>query len=259
MAKINSPRIKRKKTIQPTEFKAFLKFFPKNIKLLVQTYRFASGVYAKIGLGYYWEELFQLPANAVYKPEKGPPQILLFRFSRYATQGERWFGHFLPIRLGRQLLKLAESQQGLLFRQEDGSPFNIQRLNREFSKAAELAQQKGYFSKYRYITPKHIAVDIPQNVKFYPGEARKVTGEQIQAIKSILPPSQYRKAGRKRECDLQDILNALLAEEDLDYSRSELEKKFPAGKAALSQKRRWIDRKVWDPIQRILGIIRRKN
>jgi len=78
MDKSKRVRITPSNPIDDKKLKEFLEFLSPKIKLLVETYKFASEIFAEIGLVYYWEEIFSLPATAVYKPDCGPWQIVLY-------------------------------------------------------------------------------------------------------------------------------------------------------------------------------------
>ncbi len=149
MGKSKRVRIKPSKPIDDKTFKEFLKFLSAKIKPLVETYKFASEIFAELGLLYYWEEIFNLPATAVYKPDCGPWQIIFYRTSKYGTTGEDHFVHYVPKHLLKRLTALSQSNSdGLLFRQEDGSSFNKGQLNEEFHKASQKALKKGYNLKF---------------------------------------------------------------------------------------------------------------
>lgn len=250
MAKEKLPRIKKRTSLDPKELKKFVKFLPPSIKILAETYKFACEAYAEIGLLYYWVEIFRLPATAIYKSECGHLSIALDRSSHYGTQGELGYIHYVPDHLSERLLILSESNQsGLLFRQEDGSAFDNARLEKEFCKASGKAQEAGVITKH--ITPMDFRSTPPEKIKFLPGAYREVSEEKVQEIEKILP-RRRRNAGCPRKHPLKNILEALLAQEDFGYSRSNFKKHFPAiAIAAEKQKRPWM-KKIWPRILRIL-------
>ena len=165
MDKSKRVRIKPSKLIDDKTFKEFLKFLPPKIKLLVETYKFASEIFAEIGLLYYWEEIFNLAATAVYKPDCGPWQIIFYRISKYGTMGEDHFVHYVPKHLLKRLTALSQSNSnGLLFRQEDGSPFNKRQLTKEFLNASKKSLKNGYRLN---LTPIQLRTAPPANIQKY--------------------------------------------------------------------------------------------
>jgi hypothetical protein len=263
MDKVKLPRIKKSAPIDLKEYKAFLKFLPPFIRTLVETYKLASEVYAQIGLLYYWEEVFLLPADAVYRPERGLCMIFLHRRSSYGTNGEDGYDHYIPKGLAIKLLKLSQVNQGkLLFLQEDGSSFSHVRLNAEFRKASKKAMERNVIKNA--ITPLDLRDSPPDNIQFLPGQypsslfrdhrdaLHEISKEQVNEITKIIPPSR-RHSGRHREHSLQAILQVLLAQEEFGLSRSELMLYFPKlAQAAETQKRRWVEKGIWPHILRIL-------
>lgn len=263
MGKQRKLKIKSTSPIDFREFKAFLKFLPEPVRLVTRFYKFASEVYAGVGLLYYWKEVFCLPADAVYQPERGPCQVVLYRSSSYGTQGEAWFGHYVPDNLAGQLLKLSQSNKGgLLFQRKDGSAFDSKWIEQEFRKASKLAIQDGVI-KYP-ITPIHLKTTPKSKIKFQPGcypakllkdhpeAVRTVSEEKIQEIAKILTMNS-KNSGRPREHSLHDICKALLAQEDFKLSRVELVEHFSdIARAAESQKRRWIKDEIWSQILLLL-------
>lgn len=249
MDKNKRVRIKPSTTIDDKAFKGFIKFLSPKIKLLAETYKFASEIFAELGLLYYWEEIFNLPATAVYKPDCGPWQIIFYRTSKYGTNGEDHFVHYVPKHLLKRLMALSQSNSdGLLFRQEDGSPFNKRRLNKEFRKAREKAYEKGCKLN---LTPIQLRTTPPTNIQ-KPNRVtvRGITKERIQKVKKLLPKSK--KGGRPRELPLEDILRPLLAQANFGLTRSALISNFPeTACAAEIQKRRWEKQGIWDHILRI--------
>lgn len=135
MDKIKRPRIKPSKPADTKVFRAFLKFLLPRVGLLVETYKFAREIFAKLGFLYYWEEIFNLPSSAMYQPDCGSYQIIFYRSSKYGTSGDDYFVHYVPKHLLKRLIALLRSNpEGLLFQQEDGSPFNKRLLAKEFRK-----------------------------------------------------------------------------------------------------------------------------
>ena len=249
MDKNKRVRIKSSPSINDKTFKEFLKFLSPKIKLLAETYQFASEIFAELGLLYYWEEIFNLPATAVHQPDCGPCQIIFYRTSKYGTNGEDHFVHYVPKHLLKRLMALAQSNSdGLLFRQEDGSPFNKGQLNEEFRKACQKAHKKGYNLN---LTPIQLRTSLPANVqKHNRVTVRGITQDRIQKVKELLPES--RKGGRPRELPLEDILRPLLAQVNFGLTRSELVSNYPrTACAAEIQKRRWKKQGIWDQILRI--------
>jgi len=250
MDKEKSPRIKKSTPIDPRKFKAFVKFLPDSIKTLAETYKFACEVYSQIGLIYYWEELFVLPASVVFKSENGPCRVCFDRSSCYATRGESFFSHYLEDDLAEKLLVLSRSNEGgLLFQQKDGGSFDIDRLGKEFRRASQKALKAGAIKTA--ITPIHLRTTPSLPIRFQSGTSREVSKKKIQEIMNILP-NNSRNAGRHREKPLKAILEALLAQENFEYSRNEMMRLFPVGLAAESQKRRWKEKGIWPQILRIL-------
>lgn len=249
MDKSKRVRITPSNPIDDEAFKAFLKFLSPEIKLLAETYKFASEIFAELGLLYYWEEIFNLPAEAVYKPDCGPWQIVFYRTSKYGTTGEDHFVNYVPKHLLKRLVALSQSNSGgLLFRQEDGSPFNKEQLNEEFRKARQKAHKKGYKLN---LTPIQLRTTPPADVQ-KPNRVtiRGITEERIQKVKELLPES--RKGGRPRELPLEEILRPLLVQANFGLTRSALTSNFPAtARAAEIQKRRWEKQGIWDQILRI--------
>lgn len=249
MDQIKRVRSKPSKSIDDETFKEFLKFLSPKIKLLVETYKFASEIFAEIGCLYYWEEIFNLPATAVYKPDCGPLQIIFYRISKYGTNGDDHFVNYVPKHLLKRLTALSQSNSdGLLFRQEDGSPFNKQRLNNEFRKASQKARKQGYKLN---LTPIELRTASPANIQKYRRvTVRGITEERIQKVKELLPKSK--KGGRPRELPLEDILRPLLVQANFGLTKSALISNFPrTACAAEIQRRRWEKQGIWDQILRI--------
>lgn len=249
MDKSKRVRIAASNPIDEGAFKVFLKFLSPEIKLLAETYKFASGIFAELGLLYYWEEIFNLPATAVYKSDYGSWQIIFYRTSKYGTNGEDHFVNYVPKHLLKRLMALSQlNSDGLLFRQEDGSPFNKRQLNKEFRTARQKAQEKGCKLNF---TPIQLRTTPPANTqKTNRITVRGITQERIQKVKALLPKST--KGGRPRELSLEGILPPLLAQANFGLTRSALISNFPrTARAAEIQKRRWEDLNIWDQILRI--------
>ena len=249
MDKSKRVRIKPSKSIDDKTFKEFFKFLSPKTRLLVETYKFASEIFAELGLLYYWEEIFNLPTTAVYKPDCGPWQIIFYRTSKYGTAGEDHFVHYVPKHLLKRLTALSQSNSdGLLFRQEDGSPFNKKQLNEKFRKARQKAHEKGC---KLHFTPIQLRTTSPANIqKHNRVTVRGITKERIQKVKELLPKST--KGGRPRELPLEDILRPLLTQANFGLTRNELLSNYPrTACAAEIQKRRWEKQGIWDQILRI--------
>lgn len=249
MNKSKRVRITPSNPIDDEAFKAFLKFVSPEIKLLAETYKFASEIFAELGLLYYWEEIFSLPATAVYKPDCGPWQIIFYRTSKYGTTGEDHFVNYVPKHLLKRLTALSQSNSdGLLFRQEDGSPFNKRQLNKEFRKARQKAHEKG---RKLNLTPIQLRTTPPANIqKHNRVTVRGITQERLQKVKELLP--QSKKGGRPRELPLEDILRPLLAQANFGLTKNALISNFPGTACAAEiQKRRWKKQGIWDQILRI--------
>ncbi len=249
MSRTTEPRIKQTVQISDKEYKSFLKHLPRNIRILVETYKFACDVYATVGLTYYWEELFNLPAQAVYKPERGPAMILLFRYSRYATRKEQWFGHYLPKKLSRELLLLSQDRDGLLFQREKNRKYTVSYISKVFQKTSKKAKEMNLITFP--ISPGNLRSKPSTDIKYMPGSPREVSEEKEKEILKILTKKAH-KAGCPRKVPLNPILETLLAQEDFKYSRSELKEHYPYARAAESQKRRWIKAGIWLKIRRTL-------
>lgn len=252
MVKEKKLRIKKTIPLDPKEFRAFLMFLPSLLRTLVETYHFSCEAYAEIGLAYCWTEIFRLPASAVYKPEHGPCQILLYRTSSHGSRSEEWYGRYIPNRfLSKKLLELSEANKGgLLFQMKDGRGFSAVHLKREFDLASRKALEKKAIKQP--ISPSRLRMAPSSDIKFHPGTHREVSEETVQSIAKILPQTAYRNAGRRREKPLKSLLEVLLAQNDFEYSRSELMRCFPLAIAAESQKKRWQDLGIWSQILRIL-------
>lgn len=269
MDKRRLPRIKRSPPPNEAEIATFLKCLPPPIRLLAETYQWASAAYANMGLTYYWKELFSLPAHAVsdFKEktavvkekttiikEKTGVIVNFYRNSTYGTMGEDFYTHYVPRKLVLKLIGLAKTNaNGPLFQQESGHAFNHARLSKEFSQASKKAIGKGAIK--RSISPTALRAAIPEEVeKARSGSYREVKVETVEAVRRFLAsvPKSYRGAGRPSQIDLHHTLKVLLAQHECGYSRKKLTELFHSVHAAESQKRRWEKRGVWDRIVQIL-------
>jgi len=263
MSKAKSPIIKQSHSRTHQELMEFLKFLPPLVRLFTETFAFASKTYAQVGLSYRWKELLCLPANAVYKEQKRPWQIHLYRTSKTGSLGELWFGRHLPNRLGAKLSVLAEDgSRDLLFRREDGGPVTETYLSAAFRRASSLAMKNG--SIKTPITPSHFKTCPAIDIQFLPGSyssntlrdcpksVRDISENQVLEIKELLS-NHSGKRGKPRDLPIGDILQILLAQEDFKLSRTEVVEHFPKlAEAALSQKKRWAKKGIWPKILIIL-------
>lgn len=251
-------RTKEKPPVNLEALRVIAPFLSEEVRLIIETYLFAANVYSWIGLSYGIEELLKLPADAVEENFSDYVVIRLDRFSSIGSAGEKFFSHWVPLRLGRKLAKLAKQRQGEpLFQQAKGKAFNLKLLWKRLNDASVAAIRGGQLSTP--VRPCDLKITPQENI---PLSSRvrlpscclgsfpiKVSKEQLHEIQKLTDISAR---GAPSKHPLSELLLALLAHEKFILSRSAWRRAFPCAGAAESLRRRWEKRGIWRQIREIL-------
>lgn len=234
-------------------YKGFIRFLPVNIRLLIKTYRFIGEAYAELSLMYTWEDMFALPAHAVYL-NSGEYQIILSKVSEHGTNGDDHFVYYVSEELAGRLAALSRSNEvGFLFQQDDGTPFNINILNREFRKASRKARRRGIVNvDFSLIDLRAVGHSTKRCVSqaILRGERTTITGvspDRIEKVRQIL--ISKRLNGLRCKWSLEEKLRPLIAQKNFELTRAQTVLYYPkTARAAESRKRYWQKKGIWDEI-----------
>lgn len=252
--KVSGRSSRKSSRVSGKEFRAFIRFLPRAVRLMAELYWFINKKIKLIGLLYGWEELCFMRIEAVPEVDGDfPPVIHFSRTRRHGARGERFIAHYVPAPLVRKIRQNMLPHSPLVFCQKNGAPFTTTRLTKEFSKASKAAKHAHLISRDISLRDLRDSINMTDEMLDKIGRKNRerifheISNEQLEKIQQLIS----RNAGAKSCFSLRLIIQAICYHDQFGCAWAKLPEEFPPWRAVKSQHARWKGRGILKEILQI--------